>query len=244
MGQNRGPLWRSPVLKQDRGQLLGGGSWGQLLRVLASCLWVGQPLKSRGKGPATRAVVCGGSPLPGGAVPREVLPRLAIFFYQWTWGLQTFCGHFHAEPTQFLTGEVRVDKPSGPRSRLPLPGCSCRRPHRPGCRPASRPPASGLGKGSGAVQSSGPRSRVSLHSPSHSEMGSKANSQHGERRKGVKGVWMRQSWAPLVSMASCGVGQNLAKKEKRKSNKQNHHQQKHSSLYSLQERTEKDPDIL
>lgn len=75
-------------------------------------------------------------------------------FHQWAWGLQMFCGHFHAEPTQILTGEVRVDKPSGPRPGLPLPGCSCRRPHLPGCLP-------GLVKGSGVVQSSRPRSRVS-----------------------------------------------------------------------------------
>lgn len=50
---------------------------------------------------------------------------------------------------------------------------------------------------------------------------------------------MQQYWAPLVRMASHGVGQNQQKK--RKSNKQNHHQQKHASLYSLKERTEKDP---
>lgn len=43
MGQNRDPFWRPPVLKQGGGQLLGGGSRGQLLRELTSCLWAGQP---------------------------------------------------------------------------------------------------------------------------------------------------------------------------------------------------------
>lgn len=158
-GSEQGPPSEAPNSETGRGTA--PGRWEQgTAPESADILSLGwTTLESGGKLPAMRAVVCGGSPLPVSAVHREVLPLWAIVFHEWTWGLQMFCGHFHAEPTQILTGEVRVDKPSGPRPRLPLPGCSCRRPHLPGCLPGCQQP--GLVKGSGVVQSSRPRSRVS-----------------------------------------------------------------------------------
>lgn len=107
-----------------------------------------------------RAVVCGGSPLPVSAVHREVLPLWAIVFHQWAWWLQMFCGHFHAEPTQILTGEVRVDKPSGPRPSFHVLGAAAggHTFHLPGASGRQQP---GLVTGNGVVPSSRPRSRVS-----------------------------------------------------------------------------------
>ena len=52
-----------------------------------------------------------------------------------------FCGHLHVEPTQILTGEVRVEiKPTEPNSRSSPLGCSCQRPQVEGWPSASVPP--------------------------------------------------------------------------------------------------------
>lgn len=52
-----------------------------------------------------------------------------------------FCGHLHVEPTQILTGEVRVEiKPSEPNSRFPPWGAAARgRKWKTGPLPASLP---------------------------------------------------------------------------------------------------------
>lgn len=52
-----------------------------------------------------------------------------------------FCGHFHMEPPQILTGEVRVDiKPSEPCSRLPHLGAAARGHTWEGLHSAGMPP--------------------------------------------------------------------------------------------------------
>lgn len=106
-------------------------------------------LESKGELPQPRGCVSwvhGGSSLPGsgGAQEGPFLGGPCVSIHG-LGGLQMFCGHFHVEPTQFLTGEVRVEiKPLEPNSRLPHLGCSCQRPWVEGL-PSAGTPAMAVG---------------------------------------------------------------------------------------------------
>lgn len=117
---------------------------------MASCLWVREPEHQRGNSPAEKlcVLVCTGSPLPGSSSGQAgsylCWPHVSINGLQ---GLQRLCGPFHVEPTQILTGEVRVEiKPSEPNSRLPPLWCSCQKPQVEGL------PSAGVASGAVGIQ--------------------------------------------------------------------------------------------
>ena len=208
-------LCRGPDSTAGRETTPGRRASERELRTETSCLWVGEPSHQRGNSPAGKlfVLVCAGIPLPGSSSGQGgsylCWPHVSIYGLE---GLQRLCGPFHVEPTQILTGKVRVEiKPSEPNSRLPPLWCSCQKPPLSALLPglwATRPE-----KVAEVFQSCSPGSSASwcnekLLFPlilyrSGLETETQGNTGTGGERVEGDGTRVQQSHAPLGSSPRC-----------------------------------------
>ena len=158
-------------------------------------------------------LVCASSPLPGSSSGQGgsylCWPHVSIYGLE---GLQRLCGPFHVEPSQIVSGKVRVEiKPSEPNSRLPPLWCSCQKPPLSALLPglwATRPE-----KVAEVFQSCSPGSSASwcneklLFPPilyrSGLETETQGNTGTGGERVEGDGTRVQQSHAPLGSSPRC-----------------------------------------
>lgn len=183
VGHNRDPLWRSPVLKQDRGQLLGGGRGDSSSECWHPVSGLDSP---RVKGETSSHERCGlwRQPPPGerstqggpASIGHIFLPvDLGVANVLWAFPHGAYSDpHWRSQGRQAFRAPLKAST-----SWVQLPEATP--PGVPACLPGRQHP--GLLKGSGVGRAPGLEAgspgavrNFSLHSPSHSEMGSKANS--------------------------------------------------------------------